>query len=110
MRSNKDEIMYISINKKEDFFPMLLELALNNTNCTFFPIMNNQDLEEISNFLDDKWKTALFKEINNKEKELYLYIRTKCIKPKYIEHIKDGVFNIASDDGMFTTDNFIPYV
>lgn len=102
--------LYIIINREEDFFLELIKLVHEYPNAVFFPVMNQEDINNISNLIDNNWKVALLHEINDSKKVLGLYIKNKCVKIHSLEHLNDDVFNIISDEEVFTSNNFKPCI
>lgn len=107
---SKKQFTYVIINKEEDFLLELMKLAFNHTKIVLFPIMNKQDISNIENLVDNKWKDALFNQVNDNNQILGLEIRNQCVRVYSLEHIENDVFNIMSDKGIFTANTFKPCI
>lgn len=104
------DIAFITINKEEDVVHELMKLALDLPDPIFFPIMNKEDVERVSEHVNDEWKQALFNQIKDDTKVMGFQLRGQCVRARSIEHFKEDVFNITSDSGIFTVDYFIPCI
>lgn len=106
----RKDIAFIIINKGEDVVHELMKLALDSPDSIFFPIMNKEDVERVSEHVNDEWKQALFNQIKDDTKAMGFQLRGQCVRVRSIEHFKEDVFNIKSDSGTFTVDYFMPCI
>ena len=107
---SKKQFTYVIINKEEDFLSELMKLAFNHAKTIFFPIMNKEDVSNIEDLVDNKWKAALFHQVKDSNQILGLEVRNQCVRVYSFEHIENDVFNIMSDKGIFTANTFKPCI
>lgn len=105
--STQKQFMYITINHAEDFLCELMKLAFTYAKPVFFPIHNVEDVYNVEHLLNKEWKGALLTDVQSNV-FFGLEIRERCIKVYSIEHVEDDIFNIISDKGVFTTNQFKP--
>lgn len=105
--SPQKQIMYITINKPEDVLCELMKLGFTYNKPVFFPIINTEDVYNVEHLLDEEWKDALLAETYS-DTFFGLEIKQRCIRVYSIEHIEDDIFNIISDKGIFTINEFKP--
>lgn len=105
--STQKQFIYVTINNTEDLLCELMKLAFTYAKSVFFPIENVEDVYNIEHLLNKEWKDAL---LNNVQSDTFfgLEIRQHCVRVYSIEHIEDDVFNIMSDKGTFTINQFKP--
>ena len=107
---SKKQFTYVIINKEEDFLSELMRLAFNHAKTIFFPLMNEEDVYNVGDLLDNKWKASLFAEVKGSVETLGIEVRNQCVRVYSFEHIENDVFNIMSDKGIFTANTFKPCI
>lgn len=106
--NGETQIVFLIIHNEQNVVSELIKFCHDYPKTIFFPIMNEDDVINISAFVTEEWKTALFREINQSQCAMGLHLRDQCVRVRSIEHIDRDVFNIMSDSGIFTVNNFIP--
>lgn len=106
--SGEKQTVFLIVHKEQDVVSELFKFCLDYPKTIFFPIMNQDDVDSVSAFVTEEWKTSLSHEINQEHFALGLHLRGKCIRVRSIEHVDRDVFNIMSDSGTFTVNTFIP--
>ena len=105
--SPQKQFIYVTINKAEDLLCELTKLAFTYAKPVFFPIINVEDVYNIEHLLNKEWKESLLANVSS-DTFFGLEIRRQCIRVYSIEHIENDIFNIISDKGIFTTNDFKP--
>lgn len=105
--STQKQFVYITINHVENFLCELMKLTFTYAKPVFFPIHNVEDVYNVEYLLNKEWKNALLTDVQSNV-FFGLEIRERCIKVYSIEHVEDDIFNVISDKGVFTTNQFKP--
>lgn len=108
--NGEKQICFLIINKEQDVVSELIKFCHDYPKTIFFPIMNEDDIINISMFISEEWKSALYHEIDQNQHAMGLHLRNQCVRVRSIEHINGDVFNIMSDPGIFTSNNFVPCI
>ena len=108
--NGETQIVFLIIHKEQDVVSELIKFCHDYPKTIFFPIMNEDDITNVSAFITEEWKTALFHEINQNRSAMGLNLRNQCVRVRSIEHIDRDVFNIMSDSGIFTVNYFVPCI
>ena len=105
--STQKQFVYITINHAEDFLCELMKLAFIYAKPVFFPIHNVEDVYNVEHLINKEWKDSLLTDV---QPNVFfgLEIRGRCIRAYSIEHVEDDIFNVLSDKGVFTTNQFKP--
>lgn len=112
---SKKQFTYVGIEENANLLHELTMISINHAKTIFFPIMNKEDVENISDLVSPKWKDAILAEIEeNTIKVPFLCIKNfnnrKFSKVRRIEHVMNDMFKITSDDGNFVSNDFTPYL
>ena len=108
--NGETQIVFLVIHKEQDVVPELIKFCHDYPKTIFFPIMNEEDVTNVSTFITEEWKVALSHEVNQNQSAMGLNLRNQCVRVRSIEHIDRDVFNIMSDSGIFTVNHFIPCI
>jgi hypothetical protein len=110
---SKKQFTYVSIKRDADLLHELTMISLNHAKTIFFPIMNLQDVKNIKDLVDDKWYKALKSEVQSEIQGYGIphfgicnWNKREFHNVTCIEHFADDIFNILSDDGKVTTNDF----
>ena len=113
----KKQISFVTIKKDSDVLHELSMICKNHAKTLFFPIMNVRDVSNVESLIDYTWNDSLRKEVKedyNNGKIPHLGIinwnKKKFRNVRCIEHFMDDIFNITTDDGTLTSNDFIPFV
>lgn len=106
--NGETQIVFLVINNEQNVVSELIKFCHDYPKTIFFPIMNEDDVINVSAFITEEWKTALFREVNQNQYAMGLHLRNQCVRVRSIEHVSRDVFNIMSDSGIFTVNNFTP--
>lgn len=110
---SKKQFCFVEIYKQEDVIEYINDLAKNHQHVILYPIHNEQDVENISDLIDNDWKKCLLKEIQQDPKVLVAkqLNGTKTIKNvQFIEHVNGPAFLIKGKNKEFTSFNFSLYL
>lgn len=107
---SKKQFSYVIVHKEEDLLVYLTEVAIKHSSTLFFPIFNNQDIENVSDLVNSEWIEAMKNDINRQKKIHHLGIRNwneREFKDIIcIEHLYDNVFKIMTPKSSIVSNDF----
>lgn len=111
---SKKQFCFIKIFKSEDVLDYINDLIKNHNHMILYPVNTKQDVENISDLIDDKWKNAILSEIDSKKAIKSLTAKRKYGKEKvenvqFIEHLGGPTFRIKGTKNEMITFNFDLY-
>lgn len=104
----------IYVRHDVDVMRFLIKASCRYPKAYFFPLMNKENVEDVSVFISEYEKELYLREIEksgrkyvfgiiNKNEKIYLNVRR-------IEHVQDDIFNIILSEGSITTDDFRVFI
>lgn len=110
---SKKQYSFVEIYKIEDANDYISELVKNRQHVILYPINTEEQLNNVSDLMDEKWQSSLLFEIKSIKKPIEVlnakrsHGRGKTIKNvQFIEHLGGPTFKIKGENGELITFNF----
>ena len=110
---SKKQYSFVEIHNIEDAEDYINELVKNRQHVILYPINTEEQLDNVSDLLDEKWQSSLLSEIENVKKPIRIinakrsHGKDRIIKNvQLIEHLGGPTFRIKGENGELITFNF----
>lgn len=110
---SKKQYSFVEIYKIEDAEDYINELVKNRQHVILYPINTEEQLDNVSDLMDEKWQSSLLSEIKSIKKPIeILNAKRSCGIDKtiknvqFIEHLGGPTFKIKGENGELITFNF----
>lgn len=106
---SKKQYSYVEIYQEDCVLDYLNSLIQNHQHVILYPVNTRQEIENISDLIDEKWRKSLISEISDRKQKPLMakQVNGKIIKNvQFIEHVNGPVFRIRGKNGEISSFNF----